>query len=170
MLEVLFYLAAVVALSATILALTRANATHALIYLIVALLAVAVLFFLMGAPFAAALEILIYAGAIMVLFVFVIMMLNLGESGDALERSGLQARNWIIPGIMAALLFAELMYALEQSSALTSGEVVSPKDVGLELFGPYVLAVELASMLLLAGLVGAYHLGRRFIVRSGSDN
>ena len=170
MMETLFYIAAVVALSATILALTRANATHALIYLIVSLLAVAVLFFLMGAPFAAALEILIYAGAIMVLFVFVIMMLNLGESGDALERSGLHARNWIIPGIMAALLFVELMYALEQSSALTSGTAVSPKDVGLELFGPYVLAVELASMLLLAGLVGAYHLGRRFIVRSGSDN
>ena len=170
MMETLFYLAAIVALSATILALTRANAAHALIYLIVSLLAVAVLFFLMGAPFAAALEILIYAGAIMVLFVFVIMMLNLGESGEALERSGLHARNWVIPGIMAALLFVELMYALEQTSSLTSGTAVSPKEVGLELFGPYVLAVELASMLLLAGLVGAYHLGRRFIVRSGSDS
>ena len=78
MMEVLFYMASVLALSATILALTRSNATHALIYLIVSLLAVAVLFFLMGAPFAAALEIVIYAGAIMVLFVFVIMMLNLG--------------------------------------------------------------------------------------------
>ncbi|MBE9540215.1 MAG: NADH-quinone oxidoreductase subunit J [Proteobacteria bacterium] len=168
--ETLFYLAAVIALSATILALTRANAAHALIYLILSLLAVAVLFFLMGAPFAAALEILIYAGAIMVLFVFVIMMLNLGKSGEELERSGLHARNWIIPGIMATLLFVELMYAVEQTSSLTSGTAVSPKEVGLELFGPYVLAVELASMLLLAGLVGAYHLGRRFIVRSGSDD
>ena len=170
MMETLFYIAAVIALSATILALTRANATHALIYLIVSLLAVAVLFFLMGAPFAAALEILIYAGAIMVLFVFVIMMLNLGESGDALERSGLHPRNWIVPGIMAGLLFVELLYALEQTTALTGGVAVSPKEVGLTLFGPYVLAVELASMLLLAGLVGAYHLGRRFIVRSGSDD
>jgi len=170
MMEVLFYIAALVALSATILALTRANAAHALIYLIVSLLAVAVLFFLMGAPFAAALEILIYAGAIMVLFVFVIMMLNLGESGESRERSGLHPRNWIIPGIMAALLFVELLYALDQDPALTSGVAVSPKDVGLRLFGPYVLAVELASMLLLAGLVGAYHLGRRFIVRSGSNN
>ena len=170
MLEVLFYIAAIIALSATILALTRSNATHALIYLIVSLLAVAVLFFLMGAPFAAALEILIYAGAIMVLFVFVIMMLNLGASGDALERSGLHLRNWVVPGIMALLLFIELLYALEQTTALTSGIAVSPKDVGLSLFGPYVLAVELASMLLLAGLVGAYHLGRRFIVRTGSND
>ena len=68
MLEVtLFYLASAVALVATILAMTRANAIHALIYLIVSLLAVAVIFFIIGAPFAAALEIVIYAGAIMVL-------------------------------------------------------------------------------------------------------
>ena len=77
MLEItLFYIAATIALVATVLAMTRANAIHALIYLIVSLLAVAVIFFLIGAPFAAALEIVIYAGAIMVLFVFVIMMLN----------------------------------------------------------------------------------------------
>jgi len=170
MMESLFYIAALVALSATVLALTRANAVHALIYLIVSLLAVAVLFFLMGAPFAAALEILIYAGAIMVLFVFVIMMLNLGEEGDAQERSGLRPRNWIIPGSMAALLFVELLFALQQEPALTSGVAVSPKEVGLALYGPYVLAVELASMLLMAGLVGAYHLGRRFIVRGGSSD
>lgn len=170
MMVTLFYIAAVIALAATVLALTRSNAAHALIYLIVSLLAVAVLFFLMGAPFAAALEILIYAGAIMVLFVFVIMMLNLGEAGIAEERSGLNPRNWIVPGGMAALLFAELLFALQQESTLTSGTAVSPKAVGIELFGPYVLAVEIASMLLLAGLVGAYHLGRRFIVRSGSDS
>jgi NADH-quinone oxidoreductase subunit J len=165
MMEALFYLAATVALMATGLSLTRVNAAHALIYLIVSLLAVAVLFFLMGAPFAAALEIVIYAGAIMVLFVFVIMMLNLGEEGNAREREWLSGRSWFVPGIMAALLLLELMLALQHAPATTSGVVVTPKQVGLALFGPYVLAVEIASMLLLAGLVGAYHLGRRFIVR-----
>lgn len=165
MMEVLFYSAAMIALIATIAALTRPNAAHALIYLIVSLLAVAVLFFLMGAPFAAALEIVIYAGAIMVLFVFVIMMLNLGEAGDTRERAWLTPRNWVVPGIMAALLLLELLLALSHASAVTSGVAVPPKEVGLALFGPYVLAVEIASLLLLAGLVGAYHLGRRFIVR-----
>ena len=170
MMEVLFYIAALVALVATVAALTRANAAHALIYLIVSLLAVAVLFFLMGAPFAAALEILIYAGAIMVLFVFVIMMLNLGEAGDTRERQWLRPRNWIVPGIMAALLLLELLLALRHAPTITSGVSVDPKAVGLALFGPYVLAVEIASMLLLAGLVGAYHLGRRFIVRREGQN
>ncbi len=163
--ETLFYIAAAVALVATVAALTRANAAHALIYLIVSLLAVAVLFFLMGAPFAAALEIVIYAGAIMVLFVFVIMMLNLGEAGNERERQWLAPRNWVVPGILAGLLLLELLLAVRHAPELTSGVAVEPKRVGLTLFGPYVLAVEIASMLLLSGLVGAYHLGRRFIVR-----
>jgi len=165
MLESLFYIAATIALAATVAALTRSNAVHALIYLIVSLLAVAVLFFLLGAPFAAALEIVIYAGAIMVLFVFVIMMLNLGEAGNISERKGLNPRNWVVPGIMSGLLLLELMLALRHAGSITAGVQVSPKMVGLSLFGPYVLAVEISSMLLLAGLVGAYHLGRRFIVR-----
>ncbi len=166
MMESLFYLASFIALIATVLALSRANATHALIYLIVSLLAVAVIFFLLGAPFAAALEVLVYAGAIMVLFIFVIMMLNLGASGVANERQWLQPRYWIVPGILAALLFGEMLVALQHHSAALSGTMVSPKAVALKLFGPYVLAVELASMLLLAGLVGAYHLGRRFLART----
>jgi NADH-quinone oxidoreductase subunit J len=165
MMESLFYSAGTIALIATAAALTRPNAAHALIYLIVSLLAVAVLFFLLGAPFAAALEVVIYAGAIMVLFVFVIMMLNLGESGVAREREWIRGRNWLVPGVMAALLLLELILALQHAPAMTSGVAVDPKAVGLALFGPYVLAVEIASMLLLSAMVGAYHLGRRFIVR-----
>ena len=170
MLETLFYIAACIALVATLAALTRPNAAHALIYLIVSLLAVAVLFFLMGAPFAAALEIVIYAGAIMVLFVFVIMMLNLGDAGVTREREWLDGRHWVLPGLMAALLLLELMLAMDAVTGTTSGQAVEPKAVGMTLFGPYLLAVEIASMLLLSGLVGAYHLGRRFIVRNGGPS
>ena len=167
MLATLFYIAALIALTSTMAALTRANAAHALIYLIVSLLAVAVMFFLMGAPFAAALEVVIYAGAIMVLFVFVIMMLNLGDTGEDREREWLAGGNWFVPGAMAALLLIEMLMVLGDSQGVTSGNAVSPKAVGIRLFGPYLLAVEIASMLLLSSLVGAYHLGRRFIVRRG---
>lgn len=162
---VLFYIAATVALAATILAMTRANAIHALIYLIVSLLAVAVIFYLIGAAFAAALEIVIYAGAIMVLFVFVIMMLNLGEKGDKRERQWLRPSIWLGPALLALVLFGELLIVIAGFEGPVSVRAVSAKEVGIELFGPYVLAVEIASMLLLAGLVGSFHLGRRYMER-----
>ena len=159
--QTFYYLAAAIALIATLLALTRANAAHALIYLIVSLLAVAVIFYLLGAPFAAALEIVIYAGAIMVLFVFVIMMLNLGARGDRIERQRLHPGIWITPTLLSAILLAEMLVILFAAESGRGSQLVTPKEVGLSLFGPYVLAVEIASMLLLAGLVGAYHVARR---------
>ena len=160
----LFYIAATVSLVSTVLAVTRYNAAHALIYLIISLLASAIIFYLVGAPFAAVLEVVIYAGAIMVLFVFVIMLLNLGQSGDVAEHVLLRPGMWVFPSVLCVILFVEIVYVLQSAERLLKGVVVGPKDVGLELFGPYVLAVEIASMLLLAGLVGAYHLGRRYFI------
>ena len=158
----LFYLSAAVAVIATLLAITKLNAVHALLYLIVSLMAVAVVFFCLGAPFVAALEVIIYAGAIMVLFVFVIMMLNLGPHATAQERHWLSPAAWIGPSLLGLILLGELVYILAGAAGPLAGVVVvGPKEVGLALFGPYVLSVELASMLLLSGLVGAYHLGRR---------
>jgi NADH-quinone oxidoreductase subunit J len=157
----LFYIAAAVAILATLMVITRAHAVHALLYLIVSLLAVALVFFLLGAPFAAALEVIVYAGAIMVLFVFVVMMLNLGAQSVQGERRWLRPVSWAGPALLSAILLAELIYVLGGPAApVTATAVVGPREVGLALFGPYVLAVELASVMLLAGLVGAYHLAR----------
>lgn len=160
--EITFYLAGAVAIVATIMVIVELSVMHALLYLIVSLLAVAVVFYVLGAPFAAALEVIIYAGAIMVLFVFVMMMLNLGRSAIVQERSWLNPRAWLGPAFLAALLLAELIYVLARPSDTIAGtSVVESKEVGIVLFGPYLLGVELASMLLLAGLIGAYHLGSR---------
>ena len=81
-----FYVAAAIALFATIMVVISTNPVHALLYLVLSLLSVAVIFFVLGAPFAAALEVIVYAGAILVLFVFVVMMLNLGEQVTEQER------------------------------------------------------------------------------------
>src|SRR5574340_977147 len=125
--EVVFYIAAIVAITSTILAITRLNAVHALLYLIVSLLSVAVVFFVMGAPFIAALEVIVYAGA-----------------------------------ILAAILIAEIVWLVSgPGNAVYGSTAIEPKQVGIVLFGPYLIGVELASMLLLGALVGAYHLGRR---------
>jgi NADH-quinone oxidoreductase subunit J len=159
--NLLFYISAIVAVLSTFLVITRKSTVHALLYLIVSLLAVALIFFSLGAPFVAALEVIIYAGAIMVLFVFVIMMLNLGSEAAKQESLWLSPGTWTGPAILAAVLAAELLYVFTTDRArLYSASLVGPKQVGIALFGPYVLGVELASMLLLAGLIGAYHLGR----------
>jgi NADH-quinone oxidoreductase subunit J len=159
---VVFYIAAAVAIASTVMAITRLDAVHALLYLIVSLLAVAVVFFVLGAPFIAALEVIVYAGAIMVLFVFVVMLLNLGQIAIAQERRWVQPRMWIGPTTLAVILIGELLYILsEVASPSASPRVVEPQEVGIALYGPYLIGVELAAMLLLAGLVGAYHLGRR---------
>jgi NADH-quinone oxidoreductase subunit J len=164
-----FYISAAVAVLATILMLTRLNAVHALLYLIVSLLAVAVIFYAFGATFAAALEVIIYAGAIMVLFVFAVMTLNLGESAARAEKSLLTPGIWIGPGILAAVLAAEFIYLLShESTGNNASGAVDPEQVGIVLYGSYLVGVELASMLLLAGLVGAYHLGWRRTAKRGS--
>ena len=160
---ILFYIAAAIALASTVLVVTRTNASHALIYLVVSLLAVAVIFFLLGAPFAAALEIVVYAGAIVVLFLFVVMMLNLGRTSVERERRWLQPNMWIGPGLFTLILFIEVVFAISGGAEATAGVQIGPKEVGVSLFGQYLLAVELAGILLLAALVAAYHLGRRYL-------
>ncbi|MCX7096225.1 MAG: NADH-quinone oxidoreductase subunit J [Methylobacter sp.] len=156
----LFYLTSAVAVFATVMMITRLNAVHGLLYLILSLLSVGVLFFLLGAHFAAVLEVIIYAGAIMVLFVFVIMMLNQGQTTIDRERAWLQPAIWIGPSLLALLLFGEMAVVILFGGSAETGSVVTAKQLGMVLYGPYLLAVELASMLLLAGLVGAYHLGK----------
>ena len=158
----LFYLAGAVAVVATLLTITRSNAVHALLYLIVSLLAVALVFFTLGAPFVAALEVIIYAGAILVLFLFVVMMLNLGKDAAANERRWQPLSAWIGPVLLAAVLFALLITAIGMEKTPISGLTeIGPKRVGTQLFGPYLICAELASFLLLAGVVGASHLRRR---------
>ena len=152
--ELTFYTCALVAILATLRVVTNANPVHALLYLVVSLLAVAGVFFALGAPFAGALEV------IMVLFVLIVMMLNLGPETTAQERQWLKPATWIGPMLLSALLLGALVFTLVGADAPTGSATVGPKAVGIALFGPYVLVVELASLLLLGALVAAYHLGR----------
>jgi NADH-quinone oxidoreductase subunit J len=157
-----YYISSVVAVIATAAAITGLNAVHTLLYLIVSFLAVALVFFTLGAPVIAALEVIIYAGAIIVLFIFVVMILNLGNVAVEQEKRWTMGKAWIGPGFLVFVLIAEVVYVLFQNTShLTGGSPIQPSELGATLFGPYMLGVELASMVLLAGLIGAYHLGRR---------
>ncbi|MDB5015050.1 MAG: NADH-ubiquinone/plastoquinone oxidoreductase chain 6, partial [Daejeonella sp.] len=93
--DIAFYITSVVTIISTLLVITRHNPVNALLYLIVSLLSLSVIFYLLGAPFAALLEIIIYAGAIMVLFIFVIMLLNLGRETAKQEKEWLKPKMWV---------------------------------------------------------------------------
>jgi len=159
--DVAFYFFGFIAVLSTILVIVNPNPVHGLMYLVVSLLAVAAVFFSLGAPFAAMLEVIVYAGAIMVLFVFVVMMLNLGDAVIRQETAWLKPTTWIGPGILCALLLFPILQLMLSGQQTPAGvQEVGPKAVGIALYGPYLLAVELASMMLTAGLVAAYHLGK----------
>lgn len=156
---VLFGFAAIIAIVATVLAISRTHIVHALLYLIASLLATAVAIFALGAEYLAALEVIIYAGAIMVLFVFVTMMLNLGDAAQKQEKQWQPGRGWIGPAILSGLVFAEFIWMVARAHMGGVAHRVPPKAVGSLLMSDYVIGVELASMLLMAGIVAAYHLG-----------
>ena len=163
-----FYALALVAIIASLRVVIHANPVHAILSMIVSLLAVAGIFFILGAPFAGALEIIVYAGAILVLFVFVIMMLNLGMANDTREKRWLSAQTWALPTglafIVALVLFSLIGLGTQtqgESADVLTGVTVSAAEVGISLFTQYLLLVEVAAMLLLAALVAAYHLGKK---------
>jgi NADH-quinone oxidoreductase subunit J len=157
-----FYIAAAVAVLATILVISCYNIVHALLYLVISFLSVAVVFFVLGAPFVAALEVIVYAGAIVVLIIFVIMMLNLKKESTEQEKQWLTKEIWIGPAILSIILIGELVYIMVTAqTADLNQHLVDSKAVGQSLYGPYVIGVELSGILLMAGIVGAYHLGRQ---------
>ena len=157
-----FYITSVIAILSSLMVITRKNAFSALLYMIISLISVALIFFILGAPFVAALEIIIYAGAIMVLFVFVTMMLNLGEESVMLEKIWMRPRVWIGASILALVLGAEVLLIIASSeiNILPGGEI-GAREVGIALYGKYIIGVELAALLITAGILGAYHLGKR---------
>jgi NADH-quinone oxidoreductase subunit J len=147
---------------ATIMVISRNNLIHALLYLVVSFLAVAVVFYLLGSPFVAALEVIVYAGAIVVLIIFVIMMLNLKSEAVEQERQWLDRRIIVGPAILSIILLGELIYLFTVNSYTAAAYyMVDAKQVGMSLYGPYVIGVELSGILLMSGIVGAYHLGRQ---------
>jgi NADH-quinone oxidoreductase subunit J len=156
----IFYVLAAVTVIATLFAITEKHAVHAIVYLVTSFFALAVIFYLLGAPAVAVFEVIIYAGAIMVLFLFVIMMLDLGHSEKA-SRPGIES--WW-PALLLCGVILTAVGIIVNSRAHPGGLIgaeIGVRDFSRALFRDYGLAVELISMQLLFALVGALYLGRR---------
>jgi len=157
---ILFYLLAAVTLIGTLCAITARQAVRAIVYLVTSFFSLALIFYLLGAPLVAAFEVIIYAGAIMVLFLFVIMMLDLGHP-EKMETPRL-GDWWPALLLLAAILGSLVILAAGHPQAPNTGFVeVTVRQFSQALFQRYWVAVEIISMQLLFALVGALYLGRR---------
>ncbi|OGR30764.1 MAG: NADH-ubiquinone/plastoquinone oxidoreductase subunit 6 [Desulfobacca sp. RBG_16_60_12] len=157
---VMFYVLGAVIVAATALAITRPNVMHAIVCLALSFVATALLFYLLGAPFLAVLEVVIYAGAIMVLFLFIVMMLETKPDEKILGPS---RRQWLpvlaLGGVCLIVMVVFLLLAAGGPGPLPL-VTAAPLAFGRFLFQKYWLAVEIASFLLFVALVGALYLGR----------
>jgi NADH-quinone oxidoreductase subunit J len=155
----LFYILAAVTIIGTILAITEKHPVHAIVYLVTSFFSLAAIFFLLAAPLIAMFEVIIYAGAVMVLFMFVIMMLDLGHPERA-TRPGL--RQWLLPGFLGAIILISIGFiATDTSGSPGSAHDVTVREFAVTLFQKYGVAIEIISMQLLFAVVGALYLGRR---------
>jgi NADH-quinone oxidoreductase subunit J len=166
--EVNFYLFGLVAIAGALTFVTRRSPVAAALWLVITMFALAALYVMLDAQFVGAIQVLVYAGAIMVVFLFVIMLLNLGHAGDVSDIRGTWGR--IVAGFLGLAMLAQVMALARTRLGAPTAEVVAASDVrtlgvvgtiAKPLFNEYVLAFEVTSILLLVAIIGAIVLGKR---------
>ncbi len=158
----IFGIFAALALASAIVVVAHRNPVYSTLSLVVTLFAVAVLFVLLGAPFLGALQILIYAGAIVVLFLFVIMLLNLQREDRDASVHGPQL--WLAAlGAGAFLALFAIFFKVAKTGAMkpVSEQLVSLPKLAAEMFSRYLLPFEIVGLLLLVAVIGATVVARR---------
>jgi NADH-quinone oxidoreductase subunit J len=162
---VLFYVFAAVAVGASLLVIGQRNPMYSIMLLIASFGALSALYIQLDAPFVAMAQIIVYAGAIMVLFLFVVMLLNIPTEEPPLERrwaSGAGPRRF--GAILSAVLAAELYWAISsiQKTEIPDGvPETTVYDIGVRLFREYSFAFEATSVLILVAMVGAIIIARK---------
>ena len=158
--SIIFYLLALLILGSTALAITRRNLVHAVIYLIFSFFGSAMLFYLFGAPYLAILEVIIYAGAIMVLFLFILIMMKLKKAEERLFPLK-QLLPAAVLGAFYIAVGAGLIMSEPGSRIILKTAAADPAVFGQYIFERHWLSIEIVSLLLLVALIGALILGRR---------
>ena len=165
----IFYALSAIIVISTAMAITRRNSVHAVIYLVISFFTTGLLFYMLGAPFPAVMEVIIYAGGIMVLFLFIIMMMQLEQLRSVAAGRG----QWIFPVVLAVVSLAAgaVMIVRDPANGLKlKAAMASPMSFGYHLMKEYWFPVEVVSYLLFVGLVGAYYLGKQEDKRSSTTD
>ena len=158
--SIIFYILSAIILITTGIAITRRNLVHAVVYLVFSFFGSAMMFYLFGAPLLAVLEVIIYAGAIMILFLFIIMMVKV----EASEEPLFPIQQWlpiVLIGVVYLIIGAGIVSSAPGSQVTLEIALAKPKAFGEYLFQTHWLVIEIVSLLLLIALIGALYLGRK---------
>jgi len=159
--EILFWILAAVALISAVLVISSKNPVYSVLSLIVTFFAISGHYVLLNAQFLAVVNIIVYAGAIMVLFLFVIMLMNLSKESEPQKNKYLKLIGAVAGGCLLLVLIAALRDTEQKAAELTTGDIGLIQNLGTVLFTDYVVPFEISSILFLSAMVGAVVLGKR---------
>lgn len=159
--EMMFYFLSFVAILSAIMMISTKNPVHSILYLIVTFFAIAGHYFLLNAQFLGMVHIIVYAGAIMVLFLYVIMMLNLNEDAEPVKSKYQKISATLSGGIFMLVMVAGLRSAEVSLEKAKNTDIGLVNQLGKVLFHDYLLPFELSSILLLSAMIGAVFLSKK---------
>jgi NADH-quinone oxidoreductase subunit J len=161
--QILFWLLSVVALFSAMMVITSKNPVHSVLWLIVTFFTISGHYILLNAQFLAIVNIIVYAGAIMVLFLFVIMLMNLNKETEPRKHRWIKLAGAVAGGCLLLVLVAAIKNAdiKTQQALVNTGNIGLIKNLGKELFSTYVVPFEISSILFLSAMVGAVVIGKK---------
>ena len=161
--QILFWFLSVVAIFSALMVITSKNPVYSVLWLIITFFAISGHYILLNAQFLAIVNIIVYAGAIMVLFLFVIMLMNLNKETEPQKNRWLKMAGAVAGGCLLLVLVAALKDTdIKQQQALVNeGSIGLIKNLGKELFTKYVVPFEISSILFLSAMVGAVVIGKK---------
>ena len=159
--EILFWILAVASLFSAVMVITSRNPVFSVLWLIITFFTISGHYILLNAQFLAVVNIIVYAGAIMVLFLFVIMLMNLSKETEPRKNKWLKLAGAVAGGCLLLVLVAALRDAETQMTEMGTGNIGLIQNLGRSLFTEYVVPFEISSILFLSAMVGAVILGKR---------
>ena len=160
--QVLFWFLSALAVFSAIMVITRKNPVFSVLYLIITFFAISGHYILMNAQFLAIVNVIVYAGAIMVLFLFVLMLMNLNKASEPQKNKYMLWSGAITGGMLMVVLIAALQTDVpEKVEGITKGNIGLINNLGMALFQDYVVPFELSSVLFLSAMVGAVVIGKK---------
>ena len=160
--QIIFFFVSFLALASAFYFVFARNAMYAILSLIVTFFSIAALYILLNAQFLGIVQIIVYAGAIMVLFLYILMMLNLNKEDESKKQNLMKFAGVFSAGLLLiSILGAFRGFKVQAAAANVDSSVGLTKNLGRLLFNEYVLPFELASILIFAGIVGAVLIGKK---------